>query len=337
MFEATLFDFSTSQMRELLITLLTPTIAFTFFYLNRLPLNSVPFIGEIKGYNAPRWVLPVFCLGSLLAISTLTSSIYFLTIATPTEVTPVVDRFGLKRELRVVEPLTTMAVELREYDGFSNLQISVNGYVVLDSEQHCALDYQCKSHKIGSSLNPTKLLAESDKKKAFQIHDARRPASLHYVSERNPLPFKQSILPFIVDGRNYIDIAIANAGTAACQATVGLLVGTMSGTQGYEIGISPKDEPVPDLSGGLNKNEMIGAGGTSDVSNRPPQISPYGTFRRNHIFRVCHRIRIEVTIDKIALDDAKWEEAVRRRAKEEFCKIFLNAPATCSGDTEGGS
>lgn len=313
-------------MWDLAKTLLIPCIVFTFFYLLNLPLNRIPFVGEVKGYNPPRWVLPVFCLGSLLAVSALATSAFFLQIPVVADATAVLSRVAIKRQLRISDPLNDIIAELSRYDGFSNFEVSVNGYVVLDSEQHCALDYQCKKPGQGSR-DPGKELAEFDKANSLGLHDVRRPASLHYVSYQNELPFRRSLLPFLVVGKNYIDVAATVAGQAACDLGIALLVRTTSGQQRYEFDIIPEDEPTPPLSDSLKSKETMGAGGSSDVVGQPLRIGPYDTIRRSHIFRLCHRIRAEVMVDKTALKHSEWEYCVRQRARREFCDDFRDVPS----------
>jgi hypothetical protein len=336
MFEPELFGFNASQLQAFAAVLFTPTIGFVFLYLIGLPLKSLPIVDSAAEYRPPSWVLPIFALGSLFAISLISSVSIFLSLMTSR---PAVDQFlrtfhkQLDASISVVgETLKTVTLTLEHYDGDSNFYIYVNGYRVFSSEVNCLMKYQCKEgnneviEKLFNSISTLPFLDNS----------------LHDIHEKYPLPHSESILNWLVPGDNYIYIVSVNSGYGDCR--LGLKIDSVTST-GRNIDIESIDI-IPDIV--INDNSTETAKGNEHTFHsygagfeisKDKLIEPYATEASDPSYRLCERLLIKITIDPKMLpaevtDVPIWTQWASRRMRDSYCQIVSSRASQCSGKEE---
>ena len=132
MFEPEALGLSGPQFQQFAAALVTPALGFLFLYLLGLPLKKMPFFEVIEDYKPPAWVLPLFALGSLLALSSLASAAFFLNyFQSNSDIGSFLAAFFYV--YRIETPANKDQIEqayftLNDYDGYSNFRILVNGY-----------------------------------------------------------------------------------------------------------------------------------------------------------------------------------------------------------------
>ena len=119
-------------------------MGFAFLFLLGLPLKKIPALADLEGYTPPRWLLPTFSCSSAFALSLLAGSLVSLQIPEPFDPKHIVSTYAVEHPIRVPNRITKFIIRIANYDGYSNFRVSINGYTVIDSEQHCALTYQCE-------------------------------------------------------------------------------------------------------------------------------------------------------------------------------------------------
>ena len=214
MFDAELLGFTATQYWQFASVILTPTLGFVFVYLLNRPLKRLPLIDAGDDYQPPRWVLPVFAISSLFAatLSISLSAFMLLTVSRSSDST-FLRSYHLERSLEVPEdygPIRIATVTLKQYDGYSNLDLFVNGYMAFSTETSCAMLYQCNDEASAVSV-------EENYKQVTM-----RYGSMHSLSVTNTLPLNVDLTKYLQSGQNHIDIVSVNSGIGDCALTLDL-------------------------------------------------------------------------------------------------------------------
>jgi hypothetical protein len=107
-------------------------------------------------------------------------------------------------------------VLVKEYDGFSNFRVFINGYRVFGSGTHCALNFQCRPR---GDLLSRKRYDEyrSIDYKGFSTYRLNEMFELPYAIDISRL-----LLPSDDKHQNFIDIYSENSGTGGCGLAIAL-------------------------------------------------------------------------------------------------------------------
>ncbi|AYG60574.1 hypothetical protein CCGE525_18470 [Rhizobium jaguaris] len=301
--------------------MLTPTLGFAFLYLLGRPLKKLPVIDVESDYRPPRWVLPIFALGSIFFLSLAFSCSLFLDLLkmspSDTDFLQMYEREIAVTKEPITEPLSKASIKLDSYDGFSTFEFFFNGYRIFSSEVNCLMQYQC--HKPSQFLDTEFNVATNN------ILDS----SLHNIREKYELPHEESILQLLVPGDNYLDIISSNSGIGDCSLRGTISLSTESSNIQKIFNITP-------ASGKSSSNEAdniefidfpsYGNGETAD----PLHIAPYMTLSADPSYRVCERLHFKMNLAPTAIpanisDIANWSRWAQASLSRKRCEILNGA------------
>jgi hypothetical protein len=315
-FDPTIFGVGVTELRSFCGAMLTPTLGFAFLYLLGRPLRKLPMLDMDSDYQPPRWVLPIFALGSVFVISVAFVSSIFLSVlkSTPSEETFIeqYERIVDLTPKSISQPISSASIELDGYDGASTFQFFVNGYRLFSSEVNCMMKYQCRPP---SELSKNELKAVN----SVELQDR----SLHNIHSLYVLPHSESFLYYLVPGLNNLDIISSNSGVGDCNLSIKILI-TAGGTQIKKaLNVLPDSGPPPDLTNDMvtfhsYNNESLG---TSDRTH------PYGTIAANASYRLCERVKLKMSIEAGALSDEvknrdSWTRWAVAKRNQTYCEIL---------------
>lgn len=314
MFDATLFDVTSSQYLYFAGLMLAPTLGFMFLFLLGLPLKKI-FGIELGDYSPPKWLLPIFSLGSLFVISCSASTGLFLNIL---NASPSIEKFSAsyhkERVLNVptrLGKIKDIQLRLDEHNGVSNFRVFVNGYRVLGSTSNCRLDFQCRSKD-----NPQYITEFDALKQELKVY-----GTIFHLSALYSLPYSQTIFPYVVAGVNYVDLHSEASGLGGCGITASLKIDLDGGSLERTIAIRP-ERGAPSVtqteSGAVEILYGAGAGGAGGTA-----IAPYGTHSARGSYRLCERVRLVFDLTPIQIDrsDDRWVKQIKGRRAEIACQI----------------
>lgn len=275
MFDAELAGFTATQYWQFASVILTPTLGFVFVYLLNRPLRRLPFIDTGDDYQPPRWVVPVFAISSLFAASlSISISAFMLLMYSHSSDNTFLESHQFERSLEIPEkygPLRLATVVLKQYDGYSNFDLFVNGYMAFSTETSCAMQYQCNAEANAGGL------AEKYK----QV--AARYGSLHDLSSVNNLPLEVNVSKYLQSGQNHIDIVSVNSGIGDCALTLVIRLTLSSGELGRNVFILPFHS---------NSSEKLDGDVFYSYGSPPTKlIEPYLTRSADVSYMLCQRIR----------------------------------------------
>jgi hypothetical protein len=263
--------------------LLIPTLGFCFVYLLGLPLKSLPVL-KVEDYNPPKWVVPLFALGSLFVLmlfSAISVSMYIRKEPASAEAFRssyhVVQQLDVK-DLTEAEGTINASIILGEIDNLSNFQIFVNGVRVFGSTSHCVLQVQCRQRR--DHVEQEYEIVHRQVLAAFS-GGAR---SRYNLVQPFYMPHMIDITGYLVKGQNFIDFHSDSGGHGACEFR--FLVSFRNGLirRSHRVRIS---NSAPD-----HQHE-------EDAVLSPKQdpngkfILPYMTSPAYSSHRICQRYRIE--------------------------------------------
>ena len=348
MFAPTLFGITPDQFWSLFRDLLTVTIGFMFLFLLGLPLKDMPLIKDVAHYEPPKYVLPVFAMGSLFLSAFALGSVLFLNVwRENVDETLFNDSFQVVRNLDMKDrDIVAADVRLLRFHQLTNFSMIVNGYRVFGSDSNCAFKYQCvdkantDEHDIDKIEKDVAALNDAMDRilKTYgwaQLYGGGGFVSAQYMRERFTLPHEESISHFLVEGDNFIDFHAWNSGAGGgCIFGAALKFRSRSGLEdSYEIQIKPDEGGMPRQSDDLKTSEIFYAGGEAFLSGGQDRLMPYNTYRASHLYRVCERIRIKFTLTKGQANDLSTEPAFASwalsRKKDAFCALLLGAAPYC--------
>ena len=339
MFEPTLFGVSTTQLWEIFKLLFLPTIGFAFLFLLGLPLKKIPALADLEGYTPPRWLLPTFSCSSAFALSLLAGSLVALQIPEPFDPKHIVSTYAVEHPIRVPNRITKFIIRIANYDGYSNFRVSINGYTVIDSEQHCALTYQCEGPghvplygPDGEKFDPRRIVDKYATEHKIRLQeDDRKPASLHYVGKTYTIPFDRDAARLLVRGENVVDIESANSGTKECLLDVDLVLGSTEATRMYRLHVDERDWSLESWQGSLRRRPNVVDRGQPSFEAAQPEILSKKFRENHHPYSLCHRGRLIFDALDLATSEEQLIESVKQAAEAEFCDVFLDAPKYCVG------
>jgi hypothetical protein len=311
-FEPELLGVVASQYRSFAALILLPTLGFVFLYLLGRPLTKLPFIETDSDYSPPRWVLPVFAIGALFATSFSLSIGFFLTRFTtgPSDV-EFLRSYHKTRNIDLQSTRETIKgahVLITAYDGASNFYIYVNGYHVFSSEVNCLMKYQCKP------------IIQDNTDAAFVNASRIVDYSLRHIHQLYPLPHTGSILGFLIEGTNYVDIVSGNSGRGNCDLAVSVNIEFNTFTSINAVHITPEmgssSLTQTDNQGTL---EIFNSGDKNLSPSDNNNIDPYLTLIAEGSYRLCERIRFKLDLNSRSLptqltDIKQWTKWVEDRA-----------------------
>jgi hypothetical protein len=313
-FEPELFGLKASDYQQFATGLVTPALGFLFLYLLALPLRKLPFLSVDIKYRPPSWVLPLFAIGSMFALSLALSLAGFLNYF---RAHPSVEAFkqSFLKERHVAIPvhsgrLREAAMTLSAYDGFSNFRIIVNGYRMLGSSSDCRFTYQCK---------PPSPSAAADFK---AVQDAKlTDRSILHIHRMYTLPFKIDIIGFLVNGPNFIDVLSDNSGLGDCRLETALTLRFDAVALEQRINVLGEVGTSGIETAAANTTHTFYAGGNPGVQE-DGTIEPYGTKTANGSYRVCERVRLLVDLSKsrVAQTEAEWRSWMAERHRAAICE-----------------
>ena len=143
-----LFGLGQNWYFEAARAMLIPTLGFCFLYLLDLPLKSLPIL-NVEDYSPPRWLVPIFALGSLFLLALVGAVFVSMHLRTqPADLASFSRSYHLVRkvDLRALanpHDAISAIVRLEDLDNSANFQIFVNGVRVFSSTSHCMLESQC--------------------------------------------------------------------------------------------------------------------------------------------------------------------------------------------------
>lgn len=336
MFAPTLFGISPSQFWSLFRDLLTPTLGFMFLFLLGLPLKDIPFVKNLTDYHPPKYVLPVFALGSLLLSTfTLGSALFLHLWHENVDVSLFTNSFQIVRSLDMKSyDIAGADVRVFRYHELTNFNIIVNGYRIFGSDSNCAFEYQCVDTSNVEQSDIDRI--DGDVKRLNSaIDNLPKPyggpgfISVHYMRERFTLPHIESINYFLVKGENFVDIHAWNSGAGAgCVFGVTLELRSRSGSvDPFKIQIDPGAGNIPLQSDVLKESEIFYSGGETFLEEGRGMLMPYRTYQANHLHRICERIRIKLVLTEDQANSLGAEEAFRswalNRNKNSLCTLLF--------------
>ena len=131
-FDSTIFGVGVTELRSFCAAMLTPTLGFVFLYLLGKPLKKLPILEIDSDYQPPRWVLPIFALGSACLISGAFSGSVFLNVLKSRPSNEIFLHQYQKdvdfTKATISQSISSASLELDRYDGASTFQFFVNGY-----------------------------------------------------------------------------------------------------------------------------------------------------------------------------------------------------------------
>jgi hypothetical protein len=147
------------------------------------------------------------------------------------------------------------------------------------------------------------------------------------IGEANFLPFEEDISTFLAPGINFIDVYSENGGSSGCEVSVALVrYGGNQNPARNTIHIENGEGKTPALIANLSNEEFFYAGGPASPAKSdgaPLTIAPYGTPRREHLHRLCGRIRIRLDVSKAQYERlqtrASFERWAQQRRKKTVC------------------
>ena len=321
MFDSELFGLSAGQFRHFAEAFLTPTLGFSFLFLLRLPLKSLPFVGAEIDYTPPAWVLPLFSIGSLFLASFFLSTSIALSVFTagPSAQDTLLhlQRLGKLPKIEADDVFSQISMTVDDFDGQSSFRIFVNGYDVFGSSMNCMLRYQC-TH---SNSHPGLVTVDTLDK---------RDDSFHNIHQTFDLPFLIDISNYLVAGENNVDIDAENTGLGDCLVKVVLTFqpSDKHKVRSYttEIRNSAGDSSSSADSDG-NVDELFYAGGRhAKVGESPPaRIDPYDTLSADGSYRLCERVHLPITLTDAQVSSLRkghWREWAIERRRNANCETL---------------
>jgi len=324
MFEPEILGVSSSALWGIAQSLVTPTLAFVFLYLMRLPLKELPFIPK-DTYVPPAWVLPIFAHGSMFAIVAIVATNVLLNRMVQAPLADAISpELYLARDLDMGgQRLAKVVIVLKSYDGLSNFRIFANGYHVLSSNRDCVAKFQCRPM--------TDVEAE---KEAAAFRQARvSGGSQHDLSRTNKLPYEVYLNHYLAVGQNHIDLISENSGTGGCELSAALVLTTEKGEdRSYEIRISSlRNDRQPGRRGHLIADEVFYSGGPTDGDT----IERYNTSAIERRNVVCERIRISIRLSELEArtlsSDTEFESYFKSIQKAYICETIGKPIPGCGG------
>jgi hypothetical protein len=277
-FDAELLGFTATQYWQFASILLTPTLGFVFLFLLNRPLKKLPFIDTGDDYQPPRWVLPVFAISSLfLASLSVSISAFLLFMNSHSSDETFLKSHQLERTLEIPAdhgPLRLASLIVENYDGYSNFDVFVNGYMAVSSETSCAMLYQCNNDAFTMSSSEAKV--------------ATRYGSMHNLAKINNLPLQISLAKYIMPGENHIDIVSVNSGIGDCRVTFSISLEFSSSKVTRDVFILP----LPDNSIKKMDGDVFDSYGSLPTK----LIEPYFTRAADVSYMLCQRIRYTFTL-----------------------------------------
>ena len=299
-FGSTVLGVDVAELRGFSAAIVTATLGFAFLYLLGRPLKKLPILDVDPDYEPPRWVLPIFALGSAFLISVAFSSSIFLNVLqSTTSVSDFSQQYAVDVKFTkkpISKQITTAYIELDRYDGASTFQMFVNGYRLFSSEVNCMMRYQCRAPS-----ETTKRDLESVNKIAL---DDR---SLHNIHQLYELPYVEPFVYYLVPGLTYLDIISSNSGVGDCSLKVKVLVSAGEAQTAKIIDVLPDIGPAPDLD---SDKIAFHAYGTNASASEPNRVDPYETMATDPSYRLCERIRIGLEIEPETGNRCKQLEAM---------------------------
>ena len=184
-------------------------MGFCFLYLLGRPLQKIPLIEADSEVPTPKWVLPMFAVGSLLLLSFSFSAALFLDLLRSNpNVEHFIRQYHKEIQLYSTKPgdkVNDISFSLDKFDGYSKFYAYINGYRLFSSEVNCLLDYQCLPYSEETSR-------QVDSIKSLDL----KSVSLHFIKNPFYLPHRESILHFLVPGKNKLDLISINLGKGDC-------------------------------------------------------------------------------------------------------------------------
>lgn len=315
MIEATLFGVSSSQYLHFASLLFAPTLGFAFLFLLGLPLKKLPLI-ETGDYVPPKWLLPIFSLGSLSLLAASTAIGTFL--ATSREVpssSVFVQSYHRVLEVQVprtMGPLRDVRFIVNNYNLYSNFRLYTNGYRVFGSTSNCRLSYQCRQKSPETTITFDKFRDVVTKGR-----------SIFHLNRLYALPYAESVMPLLVEGHNFFDLHSETSGVEGCGLGVELLFVFDKGGLSHILNIN---------SGrGVPKRQEKKVGSSIIVTDDfyPERfeghefIEPYKTLSANPSYRLCERVRLAFDIGRDALNrsDDSWRANILAKRREAACEV----------------
>jgi hypothetical protein len=213
-FDAELFGFTATQYWQLASVILAPTLGFVFLFLLNRPLKKLPFIDTGDDYQPPRWVLPAFAISALFtATMAISVSTFLLLMHSHSADQTLSASYQLERLIKIPEnpgPLRLATLTLKQYDGYSNLDLFINGYMAFSTETSCAMRYQCNSKQNSSDFE----------EKYAPV--AVRYGPMHNISNLNSLPLDIDVSRYVELGENHVDIMSSNSGIGDCNVDLAI-------------------------------------------------------------------------------------------------------------------
>jgi hypothetical protein len=146
-------------------------------------------------------------------------------------------------------------------------------------------------------------------------------ASWTFSSKRFvPLPFSQTVLPFVVPGTNYVDLHSEAGGRGGCGIAATLTFLFNDKRVVHTTVIRPeKGTPTETRTGLVTVETLYGSGGPKEKET----INPYGTYSARGTFRLCERMRLtfNLTSSQISRSDVTWLAQLEKRRNEISCEI----------------
>jgi len=261
-------------------------MGFLFLFLLGQSLTKLPFIDAGEVYKPPKWVLPLFATSSLFGTSLALSFIFFL-LVTPLRSSDTIflNQYQVQRSLVPPPshgPLRAAEIILEEYDGDSNLDIFVNGYIVFSSERDCMMNYQCTNNSESIDFSGT-------------YAEVPKYGYLHHLGKLSPTPNSISIEERILPGFNSIDVVSVNSGVGDCRVTLSINLRFESGEVVRSVRILPESGIAQEAQAmNLHSIDIFPSYGRSGGERL---IEPYLTYNANVSYMLCQRIRYQFTLD----------------------------------------
>jgi hypothetical protein len=295
-----------------------------FLFLLSLPLKKLPII-DVTDYRPPAWVLPVFAIGSFVAVVfCVTVSLSLATFRAAASKADFERSFEVVRTMTVSPgPLQSAKLSVLEYDGSSNFRLFVNGYRVFGSSSNCVMNYQCK-----------KADDETAEASFIELQKlALSRGSIYHIHKLYSLPHVEDISGFLVEGTNYIDIHVENSGVGDCVLKAAVEFSSPAkSTTVSAVSISPDAGVTSSAEKPLQVDEVFYSGGLPVAENAASDIVPlYNTIRSNGSYRLCQRVRIQfdLTKDQLSVLSARWHDWAEARGQEQSCAMRPASSGRC--------
>jgi hypothetical protein len=192
---ATLFDFVADDYLRFAELLFLPSLALVVVFLANARLKLSDFLkGTDLTYHPSPMLLGLVTVVAVLIVTTMMS--IFITLRLY-RTDPDLRQFEFyTRHIQGPSDVTSLKLQLHDYDGSSNLRVFLNGFTIFDTHMSCAMQHQCRKTQTSTSAYEQQLnYILNLKPRPYTAHCDKLEDLCPLLSDPRPLPLILSLIP----------------------------------------------------------------------------------------------------------------------------------------------